>query len=442
MTSLAGTAPRPVLDHGQALARLAMRGTGVVLLFALGLGYWAARMPIAGAVVAPGQFVVDSSVKKVQHPTGGVVGTLDVREGQVVQAGQLLVRLDETVLRATLRGVSKKIDELQARAARLDAERLGFAGLTFPAVLLERAGEPEMAQILNTERSLYDARKASHFLRKQRLNERVGQFRKEIESFEADLSAKRQLSAITEKELAGLRDLSSRRLISTQRINAVERDSVSLTGQQAQIQASIAQSAGKVVETEVQIVSLDDELRAETTKELREAQAELAQQEEKRVAAVDQLTRVEIRAPIAGQVQQLAVHAIGAVVTPAEPMMLIVPLHDKLELEVRVQPHDIDQLHLAQPSTVRILSSNSRTTPQLEGEVTRISADVSKDQQTGAMFYLVRVGVAPAEIAKLENLKLQPGMQAEALIKTGERTTLEYLLKPLLEQMGRAMRER
>lgn len=429
-------------SHKDSLRKLALQGFTVLGVFAASVGVWAARVPLDGAVVTTGQLVVNSSVRKIQHPTGGVVGELLVREGDQVRAGDVLIRLDETVIRATLTAIEKKIDELQARAARLEAERLGYGALKFPKVLRDRISDPDVAEILSTEQSLYEARKLSHVSKKQRLGERVGQLTNELRSLQTDLETKRRLADITEKELANLRALDARQLVQTQRLNAVERDAVAVAGQQAQLQSAMAQAEGKITETEMQLAAVDDELRAEVTKELRETQADLAQQHEKRVAALDQLHRVEIRAPIAGQVHQLAAHTIGGVVQAAEPIMLIVPSDEALELEVRIQPHDIDQLHVAQEASIRIQAFNRRTTPEIEGEVTRISADVTKDQQTGAFYYTARVALKPEGMAKLAGLKLQAGMQAEAYIKTAERTAFEYLTKPISDQMRRALRER
>lgn len=430
------------IDHTQILRKLTREGLAIVLIFGVGTAVWATQTQISGAVVAPGQLVLHNNDRKVQHPTGGVVGELNVRDGDIVKAGQILIKLDETIIRATLQGITKKIDELEARAARLNAERNGYSVLAFPERLELRKSETDVAEIVETERSLYEARKAAHILRKQRLAERVQQLEQEAESLRADLDSKIKLASITDFEIKGLRTLDRQKLVTTQRMNNIERDAVNLTGQQSQLLASIAQTKGKIVETQMQSSSLDDELRADTTKELREAQAELAQQQEKKSAALDQLQRVDIRAPISGRVNELRVHAVGAVVTTAEPIMQIVPSEEQLELEVHVQPHDIDLLHVGQVASVRLNAFNRRTTPQIDAEVTRIAANVMKDEQTGALYYLARLTLGDHSLAEIKDLKLQAGMQAEALIKTVDRTPLEYLIKPLHDQMSRAMRER
>ena len=430
------------IDFDRALRDLTYKGAGIFAAFVILAGIWATQLPISGAVVSTGQLVVTQNLRKVQHPTGGVVGEIHARDGDFVKAGDVVVRLDETVILANLHGITKKIDELQGRGARLNAERSGYAPLLFPKSLTERARDPVVAEIISTETALYEARKTSHVLRKQRLGERILQLKKEMESLSFDLDAKRKLAEITDKELAGLRKLDESRLVTTSRLSAMEREAVNLTGQQGQIQASIAQTEGRIVETEMQLASLDDELRAETTRELREVQGELAQQQEKKAAATDMLQRIDIRAPVSGQVHQSTAHTVGGVITAAEPIMLIVPTEEVLELEVRINPHDIDLVYVGQSSEIRLNAFNRRTTPHIDASVTRVSPDVTKDQQTGALYYSARLTLDPKSVAALGDLKLQAGMQAEALIKTSERTALEYLMKPLSDQMRRAMRER
>ena len=430
------------MDYAQSLRVLTIKGACLTAAFVGIFGLWAGAVPITGAVVTSGQLVVNHNVRKVQHPTGGVVGEILAREGDIVKAGQVVLRLDETVIRATLTGITKKIDELEARIARLNAERTGYSELKFTKGLLDRHSDTEVAEILTTERSLFDARKASHELRKSRLSERVGQLMQELESLIAELEAKKKLAAITAKELAGLKSLENLRLVNTQRLNTIERDAVTVQGQQQQLAASIAQTQGKIVETKMQSSSLDDELRAEVTKELREAQGELAQQLEKRAAATDQLQRIDVRAPASGKVHQSIAHTVGGVITAAEPVMLIVPMEEQLELEVRVQPQDIDLIFVGQPALIKLNAFNRRLIPDIDGEVTRVSADISKDQQTGALYFNARLAIDPASVAKIAALKLQPGMQADAFVRTSERTMLQYMFHPIAEQFRRSLRER
>jgi HlyD family secretion protein len=238
-----------------------------------------------------------------------------------------------------------------------------------------------------------------------------------------------------------VRELYAKNLIPLSRLSALEREAASLEGQRGQIVAGMAQSEGKISETNLQIIQVDEEMRAEVMKDLRENQAKVSELVERKVAAEDQLKRVNIRSPSDGYVHQLAVHTVGGVVSPAEPAMLIVPSHDSLDLEAKVMPQDIDQLVLGQKANVRLHAANARTTPELNGSVSRISADVTRDQQTGVSYYTIRVAIPPAELKHLGPLKLVAGMQAEVFVQTHERTPFEYLIKPLKDQVARTFRE-
>jgi HlyD family secretion protein len=436
--------PRRIKPHSNSLVRLSMTGIAIVAIFFGLTGAWASRAPLSGAVVTPGQLVVTSYVKSVQHPNGGVVSELNVSEGAHVKEGDVIVRLDRTVVQAGQQAVAKKLDELYARAARLDAERLNFKPLAFPKWLTDRKDEPNVAEIVSTEKALYDTRNQSLEQGKARFQQQIDQLGSEIEGLSASLAARVQQKKITEKELSNLHRLDLQGLVQVTRLNDTERAAVDLDGQVGQLQAQIAGSKGKIVEIEIQRDNLTESLRTDDTKELREVQADIAQNEEKRIAAEDELRRLEIRAPISGTVLQLQVHTVGGVVKAGDTIMQIVPLNDPLEIEARVAPQDIDQLLTGQDAYVRLLAFNRRSTPELLGKLSRISADTMKDQQTGNMYYTVRVTLPASEIAKLtsQGLKLTAGMQAEVYIRTSERTALEYLVKPLKDQMARAFNER
>jgi HlyD family secretion protein len=427
--------------HEKALRHSAITGLAIIGLFGGTLGLWAATSTLSGAVVAPGQFVVDSSLKKVQHPTGGVIGELKVREGDRVNEGDLLIRLDETLTRANLQVVSKQLDEHLARQARLEAERDGAATLVMPPEFADRAADPAIVKLMEAEKSLFQARVAAREGQKSQLRKRVSQLQDEITGLKAQQNAKAREAVLIEDELKGVRELYQKNLVQLPRLSALERDAASIEGQRGQLIAGVAQSEGRIAEISLQIIQIDEEARADVMKELREVQARISEFVERRVAAEDQLKRVDIRAPIAGYVHQLNVHTVGGVISPAEPVMLIVPANDSLNLEARVMPQEIDQLAPGQNAIVRVHSSNARTTPELKGTVTRISADVSRDQQTGYSFYTIRVALPSDEIKRLGHLQLVAGMQAEVFVQTHDRTPLEYMIKPLQEQFARAFRE-
>jgi HlyD family secretion protein len=425
-----------------SIRRHMLTSLAVMVLLAGGLGGWAMTTELSGAVVTSGLLVVDSNVKKVQHPTGGVVGELRVRDGDRVKAGDLLVRLDETVTRANLAIVIKSLDELAARQARLEAERDSEETIDFPALLTSRAANPDVARIMVGEEKLFELRKVARRGQKAQLRERVGQLQEEIQGLTGQAAAKKNEIALIGRELDGVRYLWNKNLIPISRLTALEREAVRLDGERGHLIASIAQAKGKMTETELQIIQIDQELRSEVAKELREIQAKTAELVERKVAAEDQLMRVELRSPLDGIVHQLAVHTIGGVITASEPLMLIVPEADELTVEVRLAPQSIDQVTIGRPATLRFSAFNQATTPEINGLVTRVSADVIQDQKNNTAYYTVRIGISTAEAARLNGLKLIPGMPVDAFIQTGDRTVMSYLVKPLQDQVQKAFRER
>jgi HlyD family secretion protein len=418
-------------------------GLAVVLVLAGGFGGWASTVQISGALIAPGAVVVDSNVKKVQHPTGGVVGEVRVRDGDVVKAGDVVVRLDDTVTKASLAIVVKTLNGLYARAARLEAEQRGESQLTFPPQLTDRASDPDVQNVMLSESKLFEVRVYGRAGQKAQLRERVLQLGEEISGLSAQEKAKDQEIALIEKELVGVRSLYEQRLVQLTRLTTLERDAARLNGERAQYIASRAQAKGKITETELQIIQVDKDMVSEVSKDLRETNDKIGEFVERKVTAEDQLRRVDIRAPQDGMVLQSTVHTVGGVITAGDAMMMIVPQADDLSVEAKVDPKDIDKLQIGQKTLMRFSAFNQRTTPELNGLVTRVSADVTTDQRTGQSYYTIRVSLPPAEVARLgDNNKLIPGMPVEAFVQTGDRTMLSYLIKPLNDQLMRSFRER
>jgi HlyD family secretion protein len=428
-------------NHVVALHRALYSGFALIALFGGSAGLWAAASTLSGAVVAPGQFVIDTSVKKVQHATGGIVGELRVREGDRVTEGDLLIRLDETVMRSNLQIVTKQLDELTARQARLEAERDGARAISDPDDFRSRLNESAVVKLLESEKALLEARWSAREGQKSQLQKRTMQLRDEIAGLHAQLAAKAREAELIDTELRGVRELYKKNLVQLTRLSALEREAASIAGQQGQITAAIAQSEGKIAETALQIIQVDEEMRADVMKELREIQGRVGELLERRVAAQDQLMRVDIRAPSSGFVHQLNVHTVGGVISAAEPVMLIVPANETLQLEARVVPQEVDQLAIGQSAVVRIHAAHARTTPEINGVLTRISADVSRDQQTGVSYYTIRVELPAEEVKRLDSLRLLAGMQAEVFVRTHDRTPIEYFLKPMQDQITRAFRE-
>jgi HlyD family secretion protein len=428
------------LQHGLRGQIVAVAATSVVLVF--GFGGWAATTEFAGAVIAPGQVVVNSNVKKVQHPTGGVVGELRVRDGSRVKAEDVVVRLDDTQTRANLAIIIKALDEMAARQAREEAERDGADTVTFPADLLSRMGNPDVAKAVNGELKQFETRRSAREGQRSQLRERIAQLQEEIRGYQAQVVSKDNQIAWIVKELVGVHDLWKKNLVPYTRVTALERDKERLEGERGQLIATTAQTKGKITETELQILQIDQDMRSEVGKDLAEIRGKTAELVEKKVAAEDLLKRVDIRAPLDGIVHQLSVHTVGGVIGPAEVIMLIVPEADALEIEAKLQPQDIDQVRPGQRAVLRFSAFSQGTTPELNGEVSRLSADVSEDQKTGARYYTVRIAVSQREIDRLGGLKLVPGMPVESFIQTSPRTVMSYLIKPLQDQVTRAFRER
>jgi HlyD family secretion protein len=412
-----------------------------LVLLGGGMGGWAATAELSGAVVAHGLVVVDSYVKKVQHPTGGVVGEIRVKDGERVAAGDLVVRLDETVTRANLAVVTKGLDQLAARQGRLEAERDGLPAIKVLKELEARASDPEIAGLMAGEERLFELRREARAGLRAQLRERIEQLKEQIGGLQDQTSSKADEIRLIKDELSGVRELWRKNLVPISRVTQLEREATRLRGERGQLIATIAQAKGKISETELQIIQIDQDLRSEVAKELRELESKAAELTEKRVAAEDQLKRIDIRAPQDGIVHELAIHTVGGVIAPGDPLMLIVPERDELAMEVRVAPQDIDQLRIGQEAALRFTAFNQRTTPEIKGTVSRIAADLTQDQKTGQSFYTVRIAAAEGEMVHLKGLKLVPGMPLEAFIRTGERTALSYLVKPLSDQLSRTFRQ-
>jgi HlyD family secretion protein len=417
-------------------------GFVAVALLVVGIGGWAAATQISGAVIAPGKLVVDSNVKKVQHPTGGVVGELLVKEGDRVQQGDVVVRLDGTQARSSLAVVNKALDELAARQARNEAERDGDKSVTFPADLVERKDDPEVARLMSGEQRLFEMRKAARDGQKAQLREQIQQLQLQIEGTQAQEAAKTKEVKLLMQELESVRVLWKQNLVQISRVTALERDAARLEGERASLIAAIAQGRGRIAELELKIHQIDQDLSTEVGKELAEIRAKKSELTERRVSAEDQLKRIDLVAPQDGRVFQRNVHTVGGVIQAGEPVMLIVPQTEALIVEAKVAPHDIDQIHIGQHAVLRFAAFNQRTTPELNGEVIHIGADVAQDDKATEPYYSVRVRVSDGELARLDGLQLLAGMPVEVFIQTTPRTVASFLVKPLTDQLARAFRGR
>jgi HlyD family secretion protein len=418
--------------------------TGLRALLIVGglAGGWMVLMPLASAVVVPGNLVVQSNVKTIQHPTGGVVAEIPVHNGMRVNSGDLLLRLDATQAQASLQVVSKQLDEARARMARLVAERDGLPRPVVPPELSARLDEGNVKTLLASEASLFRARATARDSQRDLLQSRVSQLGEEIGGLEAQVASKaRQIELIT-GELTGVQELYDKRLVPLNRLTTLQRESARIEGERGQLISAIAETKAKIGEAQLQIVKLDQDFRSDVVKELGESQGKEAELSERGIAAKDVLERIELRAPTSGVIHQLAAHTLGGVIRAGDAIMEIVPDSDDLQIEARLQPNDIDQVRTGQQAYVRFSAFNQRVTPQLAGQVSYVSADISHDQQTNAPYFTVRVMLPDDERRRLAGLQLVSGMPAEVFMQTGSRTMFSYLFKPIFDQLQRAFVER
>ncbi len=417
-------------------------GIAVLAVIALicGVGGWALVTNIAGAVLASGFVVVDANVKKVQHQLGGVVSVINVKNGQRVQKGEVLLRLDPTVAQANLAMVTKSLDALAVRQRRLEAERDGSETISLPEDLRSRPYEPELASLWHTETRFFESRRKARLGIKAQLNERIMQFEQQISGLTKQIEAFADGMALIAEELDGLEELYTKKLVVLTRLMQLNRDEAEIRATHAQALAEIAQTKARISEVKLQILQVDEDLRAEATGALREVNEKIAESVERRIAALDQLQRLELRAPIDGIVHELAVHTVGGVVDASAAVMLIVPDTNNLSVEVRIDVQDRDQVRMGQDAVLRMTAFDQRSTPELRGKVSLVGADLVEDPRTGMHYYPLRIALLPVEREKLGDKTLMPGMPVEAFVQTSDRTVLSYLTKPLKDYMTKAFR--
>ncbi len=426
------------------LKRFGIRGrivfmTFIVAMLAGGIGGWAATAELAGAVIAPGSVVVEKNVKKVQHSDGGIVAEIKVKNGDRVSAGDVLIRLDDTQIKAELSVVRGQLLELTGRHARLTAEATERDKISFSKAFLNMG--PKAREIASAERRLFKAGISNVGSQKKQLKLQIGQLRDEINGLNAQLKAKGSQLRLIRKELGQIRRLFSKKLTTAGRVYALEREEERLRGEHGGLQAQLARTRGKINETEVQILNADQAAKLDARRELRSTEAKINELREREVAAADRLTRTTLYAPQGGVIHELGVHTIGGVVTAAETIMTVVPADEKLTVEARVAPVDVDQVHVGRATRLRFSAFNHRTTPEFGGRIVQVSADVSTDPKTGQQYYVSRIEVDEDAKKTLADFELIPGMPVEVFVPTGQRTALSYLIKPIEDQFARTFRE-
>lgn len=425
-------------------------GAALLVVLVGGFGGWAATASIGGAVIATGRVAVESHVKKVQHREGGVVGALVVRDGERVAAGDVVVRLEDAAVRASLGVVRSEWLQLAARRARLQAERdegtragAGRAARSMDEpipVLGQTPPEPEFAQMLEAERRLLAARRLTRERQAEQLGEQSEQTGFEIGGLDAQVASKVTQLTLVAQELVGVRELFARHLVPAPRLKGLEREAARLEGERGGLVSSIARARAKIAEIRTQQLRLDAEHQEQVLQELRDGETRLGELAERELAARDQLRRAEIRAPSAGVVHELAVHTLGGVVAPGETLMLVVPEADGLVVEAQVPPASINEVSPGQAAHLRFTAFNQATTPVVQATVVHVAADASENPRTGERTFGTRLRVDRADLPAALRGKLMPGMQAEVYFETGARTALSYFVKPVIDQLQRSFR--
>lgn len=408
------------------------------------LGGWAVATSFSGAVIAPGVLVVESSSKKIQSATASLVREVLVDNGDRVEAGDLLVRLDDTVARANLTILSRSVDEFTLRRSRLLAERDGTAALALPPEIVARAAtEPELAKLIAAEQRVFELRATVRRNKRDQLEKRIEQARQMVRSLEAQSAAKEHERDLLQAEFDTVEGLFRKNLVGLQRVGALNRDTARVAGELAQLNGNRAETVSRIAEFELAILQIDQDLRSEVAGELRDVQGRLAEYEERRNAALDALTKTELRAPQGGIVQQLSVHAAGALVAANEVVMMVVPVQERLFVDAQISPKDVDQIRVGQPVSLHFSAFNPRTTGTVRGEVANVSADRTVDARDSRIaYYTIRIAFDTDADPVARTLRLVPGMPVEAFLETEQRSVVSYFLQPLGEQMNRAFRER
>lgn len=432
-----GPNPAPLSARGPLLL-----GAAALVLLLGGLGLWSALTPISGAIVASGLVEVDRNRQVVQHPDGGVVAEILVKDGDMVAAGAPLVRLDGTLLRSELTIVEGQFFEILARRGRLEAERDDQDTIRFPRELTDLAvSRPDMAELVDGQQRLFAARAETPANELDQLARRRDQIGNQIEGIAAQRRALSQQIDLIATELADQQSLLDKGLAQASRVLALQREKARLEGQAGELDASRAETAGRMTEIDIEIVKLGSQRREDAVTQLRDLGYRELELAERRRALSEQIARLEIRAPVAGIVLAMQVTTPRAVIRPADPVLFLIPQDRPLVIAARISPIHIDEVHIGQPVTLRFAAFDSRTTPEIEGHVTTLSADALTEEATGATYYRAEVEIAPGQVAALDDRRLVPGMPVEVFVRTDARTPLAYLVKPLADYFRRAFRE-
>lgn len=416
-------------------------GLIIITLAFGGLGIWSGLAPLSSAAIAPGVVNVDTNRKTVQHLEGGIVGDILVTEGSVVEAGQVLVRLDDTRADASYHLLQGQYLATLALEARLAAERDGHPAIAYPTELVRQRGAPDIDEIIAAQDGLFAARLRSLEGETSVLRQRVTLFEEEIKGLRAQQKAKEHQSTLIREEYKSVKELYDKGYERKPRLLALERAQAALEGDRGELIAQISRARQAIGEAELRIIDRENNFQQEVVAELRDVQVKIAELRDRVRAQEDVLQRVDIRAPLAGTVVDLKVHTPGGVIAPGAPILDIVPSEERLVIEARLRPDDIDTVHVGLPAEVRLTAYKRRNTPTIAGHVIQVSADRFIDDRTGLSYYLARIELDDGALDFLEDVKLYPGMPAEVMIETGKRVVIDYLLGPIIDSIRRAFRE-
>lgn len=424
-----------------SVAKPMIIGLLAILVLVGGFGTWAVMAQITGAVIASGQIEVDRNRQVIQHPDGGVVEAILVDEGDVVEAGDLLIQLDSNALKSELVIVEGQLFEILARRGRLEAERDGSDTITFPEKLLA-FDRPEIDSLIAGQERLFQARLESAAKTKEQLGQRRAQIVSQIAGIKAQQEALESQKSLIVQELADQQSLLDRGLAQASRVSALQREQADMLGRVGELAALEAQAAEQITEIEIEVLSLDTTRREEAITRLRDLQFNELELSERQRTLTEQLDRLDIRAPLSGIVYGLTVFAERSVIRAADPVMFLVPQDRPLVIAAQVQLTDVDQIYVGQEATMRFSAFDQRRTPELFGTVTLISADAFQDENTSASFYRVELRLNEGEINRLpEDMTLIPGMPVESFVRTADRSPMDYLIKPLADYFAKAFRE-
>lgn len=439
------TAPGPIqissLPDRPDISGPTLFGLLVLMIFLGGFGYWSSKASLTSAASATGAVVVETSSKPVQHLEGGIIAQMLVSDGDLVTANQPLIRLDTAQAQSSWALANDQLLQLTARAAKLQAENAGLAEISYPARLYEMGDAVKVAEVIESQNLIFSTKRNSLKSQRDILNERMNQLRSQIQGSAAQVKSTQKQISLLNEELKDVTQLVQKGLARKARQLALERQMASLQGSLGELKSQIARANEAIGEARLQIIDLQNNFKNKVAEELRDVRSSMSSVEKRLSSAQDILKRQVIRAPAAGKVSNLKVFSAGAVIVPGQDLMEIVPQADKLVIDARIQPLDIDVVVSGLPAQIRLSAFKQRTTPTLQGTVRNVSADILNDKRTGQSYYKARIEIDKGELGKVQDLKLYPGMPAEILIVTGQQTLMDYLLSPIKDSFNRALIE-